>query len=807
MYAPRPPPPRSARRATMATMALTTDDAKYIEKHPLRIEQDVLDTFTGSDRDTRHVSLEHEGLLTRREAISNLLATLQMSPVARRLSYSLRPANAQLATINANLQSEAFDLSPFLPLTKLVADKAADTEIWHKVLQLLADLSRLTPPRSSIPPSFSGTPLRRSSASFRDSKQKREDLRRHVQTELAGRVYEDVPEFITKYFENKPWSKQIDQLWEKLPSDDPLRGFPDTLKPEEVDFWSWLDNFQEQYLLDAPNKFYRSANKSEIAGATGERQLDVLLKARAAPTKKAHHLADCWMVGELTTSDPRVWKAKFTQLATYVRDIFHAQPTRRFVHGFLVFGVQMQLWVFDRSGAYSSVKFHIRQQPEQFVRVLAAYAWMTGDELGLDTFMRRNADHAQVVLTDTENGQERTFEVDDQPFFKQPAIACRGTTCFRTLDNKHVVKFAWRSDKGQSEIDHLTTAQGIRGVPRLVGSSTITNISELRGGLKIWKQRDLGHTVYEKSAEYFQSSFTSRSTQQLESLSVSGSKRKAGERAESPPKRSRSNSQRSQLSREIQATGHERASASTMPPPGSPQRNRILTCLAITPAGRPLQEFTSVQEVLKAFRDTIRAHQELFMDRKILHRDISHGNIILTDPEQADGCSGMLIDYDLAVQVSDDRKNEISQEKHMTGTLDFMAIEVLEAAVRKETAGLERTYRHDLESFFYVFLALCIRHGWEKNTKLKLDILRPWYDATYGQIARTKRGDMDADGFEVSLLSNFSPMFDCVKALARKLRDILFGKGALYTKTPADPQRMYGSMIAAFEDAIRALDW
>jgi Fungal protein kinase len=83
-------------------------------------------------------------------------------------------------------------------------------------------------------------------------------------------------------------------------------------------------------------------------------------------------------------------------------------------------------------------------------------------------------------------------------------------------------------------------------------------------------------------------------------------------------------------------------------------------------------------------------------------------NIILTDPKQNRGCSGMLIDLDLAVLVGEDGKNETSEERNMTGTLEYMAIQILEGAVRKETAGTDHTYRHDLDSFFYVFLSRCI---------------------------------------------------------------------------------------------------
>ena len=156
--------------------------------------------------------------------------------------------------------------------------------------------------------------------------------------------------------------------------------------------------------------------------------------------------------------------------------------------------------------------------------------------------------------------------------------------------------------------------------------------------------------------------------------------------------------------------------------------------MPLAPLDAPLQDFANVCEVLEAFRDAIKAHWKLFKHRKILHRDVSHGNIILTSPDQNGGCSGMLIDYDLAVQIGADGKSETSGEKNMTGTLDFMAIEILEGAVRKETAGIDHTYRHDLESFFYVFLALCIRHGWGEDAKPKRDILRNWYDECLGAV-------------------------------------------------------------------------
>lgn len=82
-----------------------------------------------------------------------------------------------------------------------------------------------------------------------------------------------MPEFISKYFQNKAWSEQVEKTLKQLPRDNLLEGFLETSKPEEVDFWTWLKSFQEQHLRDAPNVFYRAESKSNITGATGNASL------------------------------------------------------------------------------------------------------------------------------------------------------------------------------------------------------------------------------------------------------------------------------------------------------------------------------------------------------------------------------------------------------------------------------------------------------------------------------------------------------------------------------------------------------
>jgi hypothetical protein len=127
--------------------------------------------------------------------------------------------------------------------------------------------------------------------------------------------------------------------------------------------------------------------------------------------------------------------------------------------------------------------------------------------------------------------------------------------------------------------------------------------------------------------------------------------------------------------------------------------------------------------------------------------------------------------------------------------MEFMAIEVLE--------GRSHTYRHDLESLFYVFLWVIISHPQEAGLGLpKTSQLRDWYRGSYIQIANTKRGHMDKKAFK-GILAEVPPVFEGLKSLAEELRNILFPyREGLFTGTYGDPNKLYQPMIEAFDGAI-----
>ncbi|EEH04164.1 conserved hypothetical protein [Histoplasma capsulatum G186AR] len=158
-----------------------------------------------------------------------------------------------------------------------------------------------------------------------------------------------------------------------------------------------------------------------------------------------------------------------------------------------------------------------------------------------------------------------------------------------------------------------------------------------------------------------------------------------------------------------------------------PYDSRILRCVVVSPAVRQIYRYKSPLELLKALRDAIKAYQWLYLDGKILYRDSSENDIVTTDPAKADGSTGILIDLDLAKEVGSGR----SSARHQTGTREFMAIDVL--------LTIDHTYRHDLESFFYVLIWQCAHHGWGKSgfDRPKDTMLKEWYTGNYEKKSQT----------------------------------------------------------------------
>ncbi|KAH7176300.1 serine/threonine-protein kinase Sgk2 [Dactylonectria macrodidyma] len=182
-------------------------------------------------------------------------------------------------------------------------------------------------------------------------------------------------------------------------------------------------------------------------------------------------------------------------------------------------------------------------------------------------------------------------------------------------------------------------------------------------------------------------------------------------------------------------------------------------------------------------------HRPLCYDAKILHQDISPGNMIIRDGQEGGKPKGTLIDPDSAIELT----KGLGTEFRIAGTRPLMAIGVLK--------GECHTYRHDLESFLYVFLWTIITNHTEKPPETSK--LRQWSKGDWNELAVRKPLDMDQDSFQ-SILEEFTPEFHPLKSLTESLRQTLFPlwDGVIWTGTDGSPEavdKLDDGMIPAFD--------
>ena len=111
---------------------------------------------------------------------------------------------------------------------------------------------------------------------------------------------------------------------------------------------------------------------------------------------------------------------------------------------------------------------------------------------------------------------------------------------------------------------------------------------------------------------------------------------------------------------------------------------------------------------------------------RILHRDISENNLMIFRPEESAEAVGILNDFDMATErLLDAKEAEVSAAHHRTGTLPFMALELVD----NDEAKPVHLYRHDLESFFYILIWAATHYDFESQTKRNTPVvMRDWLD-------------------------------------------------------------------------------
>ncbi|KII94510.1 hypothetical protein PLICRDRAFT_169259 [Plicaturopsis crispa FD-325 SS-3] len=211
----------------------------------------------------------------------------------------------------------------------------------------------------------------------------------------------------------------------------------------------------------------------------------------------------------------------------------------------------------------------------------------------------------------------------------------------------------------------------------------------------------------------------------------------------------------------------------------------------VTKLYEPLKNISKAEELQTVLFETVWGHHVLYKKARILHRDISDGNIMFW--RDAKGTvHGILNDFDNAIQLNENYEAKKPIATHRTGTLPYLAIDLLYDAHR----SFPHRYRHDVESFVYVFVAHCVRYPVagqdesERNRQIYKDavtLLEKWYVGSMEQIRLAKSQMSDL------LIENrlaFSPQFASLRAmLSSAAEEIENGQFQLKKKFQADARK------------------
>ncbi|KAJ7510460.1 hypothetical protein B0H11DRAFT_1846362 [Mycena galericulata] len=126
--------------------------------------------------------------------------------------------------------------------------------------------------------------------------------------------------------------------------------------------------------------------------------------------------------------------------------------------------------------------------------------------------------------------------------------------------------------------------------------------------------------------------------------------------------------------------------------------DRWLTRLVLPKYGETLEKARSARQLLCALRDIVAGHFESAVDRGILHRDISFGNLLLSPYESC----GVVIDWDLAKKMDDLIAGHTTDGDSRTGTRAYQSVKVLKASPKLG----HHDHLDDLESIYYVLYSI-----------------------------------------------------------------------------------------------------
>ncbi|KAL9019595.1 MAG: hypothetical protein Q9185_003137 [Variospora sp. 1 TL-2023] len=741
--------------------------------------------------------------------ILDLIGALLNQPAARVLLSRIGtgPLSGDIGTLYGRLSSNQEHARHVGPLIELVLHDAKDRDIWTAVFDLVAR-TRPTPQPTTPPPShpsftssFRQTPWSFNTGGFEDTSEYRKQVDGPLTQELLPSLRIDIPDFVDAVFGCVP---QLEELAETIfglcqEEDTPIykegsgwSKWPSNAK--EGDVLEWLQELMNRFTVYVREHSTRATDCRQIYRGPGiyldgktpiKRKMDVGFTAGNGQSRtdgntnentitRKPNWSEILVTGELKSNpDLDGYEKAWVDPATYAREVFRMQD-RRFVLGFTLCGSRMRLWHFDRSGACGSSSFDINQDGLAFTRALLGYYLMTDEQLGLDPTVQGPEGKRYVEIT--RGGQVERL-ILTKSVKKQAAIVARGTTCwsaYRDTDKTKkplIVKDSWQYKERPEEGQFIkeATDKGVQNIARYYHHETVRVHGEI--------DDTLGNVRREMMKACARTSFRQNAPKKLgPTASDSQGAAVTGPMPPPPLLRKRSSSS-AQL--ELQSSTKRSRTSFQSREPEKPLHNRVHRRIITQDAGKDVYKAKSLKGIINGFLGAIHGHESL-LEAGILHRDISIGNIMLTENEE----DGFLIDLDLAIRISNDHASGAPSK---TGTKVFMAIGAL--------YGEPHSFMHDLESFFWVLFWVCIHYdGRNEKGEPKRRVVpqfEEWNYANTEELAMIKLGQTQEEAFDKAVDKSFTSFCWGLIPCMRELYQALFPGGKRWR---SEDRSLYGQV-------------
>ncbi|THH13566.1 hypothetical protein EW146_g6674 [Bondarzewia mesenterica] len=417
--------------------------------------------------------------------------------------------------------------------------------------------------------------------------------------------------------------------------------------------------------------------------------------------------------------------AALLQVLKYQRQIFHESHDRRFVIGITLAKTNISVYIADRSGVLGSDKFDLHQDPKSLIRLIAGIQTLPLSRLGWDPTMKLVASAAfeenstpsrqwSFMVKDYDPKANNYYWIVDMPkprdddrmkmsetaietfvlaswvsISRGATILGRGTRIWKAWKKDemrlpkdkrtmHIFKDTWRDERRSLEGEMYALIGEQEGVAKMHSYGVVKVDGEDDSTFTLIR-RQLRPAGRPRHVDMYQNHVTPSVESPLGDLSVQV--KYVIDEDYLPPIESRDD---------------------------YPPRNKIHSRLVLATYGWSVKRFLSCLELVQGLKDAITGHRNSYR-QGILHRDISPGNVLITGKKEP-GNRGVLIDYDNSIEY---KTHKTIGDDGLSGTDPFISPEILDQQYMPCVTSRPREEPkhdavHDLESFFWVLLYLCL---------------------------------------------------------------------------------------------------